>query len=123
VEPVRSISVGELTATVQAAVKKAMQTYPNFAGPIPAQIEVIYWIQGYPAPPFYDKFTVAELQKFTDEVASQIVASASPALSESLRALVESPQKPSGSIGSFGGHLVIGIPFVDPRPQPRALLP
>jgi hypothetical protein len=104
-----SISLSKFTATVQAAVKAAVQRHPKFKIDPPQGITVSYLIRGIPVPePIMANLTMGETQAFANDVAAHI-AGAQP------EAFAAAPGRPpQGAILSIGRHVIIGIPpFAD----------
>ena len=101
-----TISLAKFTASVQSAVKSAVAKHPKFKMEAPNSISVSYLIRGIAAPEsVVANATVAEVQKFADELASNL-AQEHPQLLTSSGAAVR------GAVISVGGHLILGIPPV-----------
>ena len=93
-----SISVDKLTATVQAAVKAAIEKHPKVKVDPKSPLRQSYLIWGIPVPDeLAATLTIRETQAFATEVASKL-----------------GPGVPGGALEgvlfSHGGHLIIGIP-------------
>ena len=102
---VTTISLAKFTASVQAAVKSALDKHPKFKVEVPNSISISYLIRGIPAPEALLKTaTLAETQAFANEVAAHL-GNAHPELLSS----PGSGHAP-GAVISVGGHVVIGIP-------------
>jgi hypothetical protein len=100
-----SISLTKFTATVQAAVKAAVQKHPKFRIEPPTQVAISYLIRGIPVPEsMVANATLAETQAFAAEIASQI-ASSGPQV-----AALQPGTTPEGAVYSRGNHVIIGIP-------------
>lgn len=98
------ISLRQLTASVQAAVKAAVAKHPKFQLPEPNAVSLGYLIRGVPVPDgILSQVTVAETQAFASEVASHIGA----ALPEAFAAA----RPAGGAVVSLGGHVILGIPL------------
>jgi hypothetical protein len=97
-----SISLSKFNATVESAVKAAVQKHPKFNLETPSQLAISYLIWGIPVPELLAATaTVRETQAFAAEVASH-VAGALPGGVGADRA--------GGAVFSHGGYLIVGIP-------------
>ena len=104
-----SISLSKFTATVQAAVKAAVQKHPKFKIDAPQGIALSYLIRGIPVPEtILANVTIGETQAFANEVAAHISGAQPEILGGAIAA------GPQGVIYSNGRHLIIGIPPLDP---------
>jgi hypothetical protein len=102
---VTTLSLDKLTASVQAAVKSALDKHPKFKFEVPKGIAVSYLIRGIPVPEALLKtVTLAETQALADDLATHL-GNAHPELS-STGGRGHAP----GAVISVGGHVVIGIP-------------
>ena len=93
-----SVSFEKLTATVQAAVKAAIEKHPKFKVDPKTPLAQSYLIWGIPVPDaIAGGLTVRETQAFAAEVAGKL-----------------GPGVPGAALDavffSHGGHLIIGIP-------------
>jgi hypothetical protein len=105
-EQARSISLGQFTTAVQAAVKSAAQKHPKFKLEAPSGITFSYLIRGIPVPEtILANVTFAETQAFANEIAGKISAQAGFS--------AEARVGGKGAIYSAGGHIIIGIPAVE----------
>ena len=102
----QSISIGQFTSAVQAAVKAAAAKNPKFKMDAPNTVTVSYLIRGIPPPPEIVN-SMADLQSFANEIAGQLAASQPEALS------LAAGTKPTGAVISVGGHIICGIPPAD----------
>jgi hypothetical protein len=104
-----SISLHNLTASVQAAVKAAAAKHPKFRQvPEPTGISFGNLIWGFPVPDgVLAQVTVGELQSYVTDVAAHI-GQAGPE-GQGLGAAL---QAPGGVFGSFGHVVHCGIPPV-----------
>ena len=101
-----SISVSQLTSSVQAAVKAAVQKHPKFKLEAPQGVTVHYLIRGIPVPEsILTNVTFGETQNFANEVAAQLGAQGIAADAHVAGG--------KGALYSAGGHIIIGIPAVD----------
>ena len=105
-----AISLKRFTATVQAAVKAAVQKHPKFKIDPPQAVAVSYLIRGIPVPDsVLANVSLGETQAFANSVAAHI----SGAQTE---VAAEAPAAASQSQGAFyctPGHVIIGIPRVE----------
>jgi hypothetical protein len=101
----QSLSLGKFISAVQAAVKAAAAKNPKFQMAAPNTVSVSYLIRGIPPPPDIVS-SMADLQSFADEIATQVAASQPGALN------VAAGVRP-GAVISVGGHIICGIPPVD----------
>ncbi len=103
-----SISLSKFTASVQAAVKAAVEKHPKFKVDVPNAVTVAYLIRGIPVPEgILTTVSMGETQAFATEVATHI-ASSHP---EALGAAARGPAA-EGAILSVGRHVIVGIPPV-----------
>ena len=103
----KSISLGQFTSAVQAAVKSAVQKHPKFKFDAPHGVTFSYLIRGIPVPePLAATVTLAETQAFANEIAAQLSA-AQP------EALAKAGASTQGVVYSAGRHVIIGIPAVE----------
>ena len=101
-----SISLNKFTATVQAAVKAAVQKHPKFRIDPPQGVTVSYLIRGIPVrDAILANVTLRETQAFADDMAAHI-GGAHPEVFGAGSAR-------QGAVLAVGGHVVIGIPFTD----------
>jgi hypothetical protein len=100
-----SISLHQLTASVQAAVKAAAAKHPKFrAVPEPSAVSFGNLIWGFPVPDgVLAQVTVAEFQSYTTDVAAQIGQAVPQGLTGAVRA-------PEGVILSVARVVHCGIP-------------
>ncbi len=105
-----SISLSQFTATVQAAVKAAVQKHPKFKIDPPQAVTLSYLIRGIPpvAESILANVTLNEMQAFANDVAAHIRAAHPEALAGVYGA------SGHGVIYSDGRHVIIGIPPVEP---------
>lgn len=104
-----SISLSKFTATVQAAVKAAVQKHPKFKIDPPQAIALSYLIRGIPVPEnILANVTIGETQAFANDIAAHIGGAQPEALAGGNVA------GGHGVIYSNGRHLILGIPPVDP---------
>ena len=102
-----SISLSKFTATVQAAVKAAVQKHPKFKIDPPTQVAISYLIRGIPvSEAIVANVTLAETQAFAAEIASHLTSSGPAVLG------LEAGKTPEGAVYSHGNHVIIGIPPV-----------
>ena len=93
-----SVSVEKLTATVQAAVRAAIEKHPKFKVDPNTPLAQSYLIWGIPVPDaIAGGLTVRDTQAFAAEVASKLGPAVPGAALE-------------GMFFSQRGHLIIGIP-------------
>ena|SRR5579864_490989 len=103
-----SISLSKFTATVQAAVKAAVQKHPKFKIDPPQAVALSYLIRGIPvSESILANVTVGETQAFANDIAAHIGGAQPEALAG---ASVAGSQ---GVIYSNGRHLILGIPPVE----------
>jgi hypothetical protein len=99
-----SISLSKFTASVQAAVRAAVQRHPKFKIDPPQAITVWYMIRGVPVPDaIIANVTLPETQAFANDVAAHIAGEHPEAFSARGTA-------PQGAILSIGRHVILGIP-------------
>src|SRR5262245_56050489 len=99
-----SISLSKFTASVQAAVRGAVQRHPKFRLDAPQGIAVSYLIRGIPVPDaLLAQVTLPEMQGFADDVAAHIAG-------QHPEAFAAAGTAPRGAIISIGGHVILGIP-------------
>lgn len=102
----KSISLGQLTSAVQAAVKAAVQLHPKLKIPVPETITVDHLIIGFPVPDtVFANLTVAETQAFVNSVAAKVTEGGLGAEAKQLGS--------AGAFHSVGGHIICGIPPAD----------
>ena len=103
-----TISLSKFTASVQAAVKAAVQRHPKFRLDAPQGISVSYLIRGIPVPDaILQTVSFAETQAFADDIAAHVGA----AHPEAVAAAAAAPRpRPHGAIISVGGHVILGFP-------------
>ena len=93
-----SVSVEKLTATVQAAVRAAIEKHPKFKVDPNTPLAQSYLIWGIPVPDaIAGGLTVRDTQAFAAEVASKLGPAVPGAALE-------------GMFFSHRGHLIVGIP-------------
>jgi hypothetical protein len=101
-----SISLSQFTATVQAAVKAAVQKHPKFKIDPPQAVAVSYLIRGIP--PVEESrlanVTLGEVQAFANDIAAHIGTAQPEALVGVHGASAQ------GVLYSDGRHIIIGIP-------------
>ncbi|MGC9948482.1 MAG: hypothetical protein ABSF64_19110 [Bryobacteraceae bacterium] len=106
-----AISLSGFTATVQAAVKAAVRAHPQFKLDTPQAVAVSYLIRGIPVPDtILANVSVVETQAFANTVAANIAAAAP----EALTAAPDAAGPAQGAFYSSGGHVIVGIPRVEP---------
>ena len=99
-----SISLSKFTASVQAAVKGAVQRHPKFKLDAPQAIAVSYLIRGVPVPDaILTQVTLSEMQAFANDVAVHVAG-------EHPEAFAAHGTAPQGAIISIGRHVILGIP-------------
>ena len=97
-----SISLSKFTASVQAAVKAAMEQHPKFKGDVPNSITISYLIRGIPAPEaIVSKVTVGEIQAFAADIAAHIGRAHPEAMG---------PTPHEAVVLAVGRHVIVGIP-------------
>jgi hypothetical protein len=100
-----SISLGQFTTAVHAAVKAAAQKHPKFKVEVPQGITFSYLIRGFPVPEaVLQNVTFGETQAFANEVAAHISTQAG---------MKEASLTGHGALYSTGGHIIVGIPPAD----------
>jgi hypothetical protein len=101
----QSISLSHFTATVQAAVKTAVQKHPKFKLDAPQGVTFSFLIRGIPVPEsLLANVTFGETQAFANDVAAHIAQQG---------AVAAAAGTPRGAIYSVGGHIILGIPAAD----------
>lgn len=101
-----SISLAKFTASVQAAVKSAVEKHPKFKLEAPHGVAISYLIRGFPVPEaILSEATLVETQAFAATVAASLGA-AHPEILASREGGVE------GAVISIGRHVIVGIPPV-----------
>jgi hypothetical protein len=104
-----AISLSKFTATVQAAVKAAVQQHPNFSIDTPQAVAVSYLIRGIPvADSVLANVSLVETQAFANTLAANIGA-----VQPEVLGAAEASGGGPGAFYSAGGHLIIGIPRAD----------
>jgi hypothetical protein len=105
----KSISLGQFTGAVQAAVKAAVQKHPKFKIDAPTGVTFSYLIRGIPVPEAQlANVTLGETQAFANEIASHLRSAQPEAFAE------PRGEGPQGVIYSHGGHIILGIPPFEP---------
>jgi len=105
-----TISLSRFTATVQAAVKTAVQKHPKFKIDPPQAVAVSYFIRGIPVPEsVLANVSLGETQSFANDLAAHIGAAQPEVLAEVHRGTGQG----QGAVYAAGGHLILGIPRVD----------
>ena len=103
----KAVSIGRFTATVQAAVKAAVQKHPKFKIEIPQGVSFEYLIRGFPVPDtIFANVTLGEAQAFANEVAAHISTAQPEAFSEAHLASGGG----QGVLYAAGKHIICGIP-------------
>jgi hypothetical protein len=98
-----SISLSKFTASVDAAVKAAVERHPKFKVDPPRSLAISYLIRGLPVPEaIVANATFRETQAFAADVAAHITREM-PQVAEGGRAV-------DGAIFSQGSYLIVGIP-------------
>jgi hypothetical protein len=97
-----SISQSKLTATVQEAVKAAVQKHPKLRLAPPPGVTFGHLILGFVLPDrLPDDVTLRDTQAFADDVAAHIAGAHVDAFG---------PARPQGAVVSIGHHVILGIP-------------
>jgi hypothetical protein len=101
-----SISLSKFTASVQTAVKAAMEKHPNFKVEVPNAVTVSYLIRGFPVPEgLLSAMTVKETQALATDIAAHIAQAHPEAFPDAARGAAS-----QGAILSVGSHIILGIP-------------
>jgi hypothetical protein len=101
----KSISLGQFTNAVQAAVKAGLQKHPKFKIDPPQGIAVSYLVWGFPVSErVVANVTLGETQAFANDIAAHLGSAQLEALAST------SVGELQGVIYSRGPHLFLGIP-------------
>ena len=96
----QSVSLKELTKTVQTAVKAAIQKHPKFKHETPQEIVVFHLIWGFPVPPeLVANATFSEVEAFANDTAAGL-GEFQPG------STVGAQARPQGVVYSCGGHII-----------------